>query len=33
MQSIAVFQDITEIADFMWKNAYVSWTQSVCHVI
>ena len=33
MQSISVFFDITKIADFWWKNADVSRTQGVCHVI
>ena len=33
MQSIPVFPDITKIADFRWKNADVSRTQGVCHVI
>ena len=33
MQSISVFLDITEFADFLWKNADVSRTQGVCHVI
>ena len=33
MQSIPVFPDITKIADFWWKNADVSRTQVVCHVI
>ena len=29
MQSISVFLDITEFADFLWKNADVSRTQGV----
>ena len=33
MQYIYVFLDITKIADFQWKNADVSRTQGVCHVI
>ena len=33
MQSVAVFPDILKIADFRWKNADVSRTQGVCHVI
>ena len=33
MQSISVFLDITKFADFRWKNADVSRTQGVCHVI
>ena len=28
-----VFLDITKVADFQWKNADVSRTQGVCHVI
>ena len=33
MQSISVFLDVTKFANFCWKNADVSRTQSVCHVI
>ena len=33
MQSISVFLDIAKFADFRWKNADVSRTQGVCHVI
>ena len=33
MQSISVFLNITEVADFRWKNADVSRTEGVCHVI
>ena len=33
MQSISVFLDIPKFADFQWKNADVSRTQGVCHVI
>ena len=33
MQSISVFLDITKFADFRWKNADVSRTQWLCHVI
>ena len=33
MQSISVFLDITKVADFRLKNADVSRTQGVCHVI
>ena len=33
MQSIPVFLDIAKFADFGWKNARVSRTQGVCHVI
>ena len=29
---ISVFLDITKLADFRWKNAYVSKIQGVCHV-
>ena len=32
-QSIPVFPDIIKIADFRWKNADVSRTQVVFHVI
>ena len=28
-----VFLDITKVAGFLWKNADVSRTQEVCHVI
>ena len=33
MQSISVFLDIAKFADFRWKNADVSRTQGVCHMI
>ena len=33
MQSIFVFLDITKFTDFRGKNADVSRTQGVCHVI
>ena len=33
MQSIPVFPNITKIANFWSKNADVSRTQGVCHVI
>ena len=33
MQSIPVFPDILKIADFRRKEADVSRTQGVCHVI
>ena len=33
MQSISVFLDIAKFADFRRKNADVSRTQGVCHVI
>ena len=33
IQSISVFLDIAKFADFWWKNANVSRTQAVCHVI
>ena len=33
MQSISAFLDITKCADFQSKNADVSRTQGVCHVI
>ena len=33
MQSISVFVDIAEFADFRWKIADVSRTQWMCHVI
>ena len=33
MQSIYVFLDIPKITDFWWKNANVSRTQGVRHVI
>ena len=32
MQSISVFLDITELADFRLKNAGASRNQGVCHV-
>ena len=33
MQSISVVLDIAKVADFRWKNADVSRTDGVCHVI
>ena len=33
MQSISVFLDIGKFADFRQKNADVSKTQGMCHVI
>ena len=33
MQSIPVFHDILNIADFSWKKADVNRTQAMCHVI
>ena len=33
MQSISVFLDITKLADFWRKNANISRSQEVCHVI
>ena len=33
MQSISVFLDITKFVDCKWKNANISRTQEVCHVI
>ena len=33
IQSISVFLDIAKFADFRWKDADVSRTQSVWHVI
>ena len=33
MLSISVFLDMAKFADFRWKNANVSRTQSVCHLI
>ena len=33
MQSISVFFDVTKVADFSWKNADISRTQGVCHMI
>ena len=33
MESISVFLDIAKFADFRLKNADVSRTQGVCHVI
>ena len=33
MQSVPLFPDITKITDCQWKNADVSRTQGVCHVI
>ena len=33
MKYLSVFLDITKSTDFRWKNADVSRTQKVCHVI
>ena len=33
MQSISVFLDIAKFSNFQWKNADVSRTQSLFHVI
>ena len=33
MQSISVFPDIEKLADFRWKNADISRTEGLCHVI
>ena len=33
MQSISVFFDVTKVADFSLKNADISRTQGVCHMI
>ena len=33
MQSLSAFLNITKVADFWLKNAGVSRTQEVCHVI
>ena len=33
MQSISVFFDITKFADIQWKNADISRSQGVRHVI
>ena len=33
MQTMSVFCDIAKFADLRWKNADVSITQEVCHVI
>ena len=33
MKYISVFLDIAKFVDFQWKNADVSRTQWVCHVI
>ena len=33
MQSISVFLDMTNVADFRRKNVDVSTTQEVCHMI
>ena len=33
MQPISVFLDRGKFVDFLWKNADVSRTQGVCHVI
>ena len=33
MQSLSVFLDITKVHDFRWKNANVSRTHGVCHMI
>ena len=33
IQSTSVFLDVAKFADFRWKNAGVSRTQGMCHVI
>ena len=33
MQSMPVFHDILNIAEFSWKKADVNRTQAMCHVI
>ena len=33
MQSMSLFRDTTNVADFRWKNADVSRTQGMFHVI
>ena len=33
VQSIFLFLDITKVADFWWKNADISRSQGVCHMI
>ena len=33
MESISVFLDVTKVADFRLKNADVTRTREVCHVI
>ena len=33
MKSISVFLDIAKFANFWWKNADVSRTKEVCHLI
>ena len=33
MKSTSVFLDVAKFADFQWKNADVSRTQGVCHMI
>ena len=33
MQYMSLFLEITEFADFGWKNANVSRVQGMCHVI
>ena len=33
MESVSAFIDITKFYDFQWKNADVSRSQEVCHVI
>ena len=31
--NLSIFPDIAKFADFRWKNADISRTQGVCHVI
>ena len=33
MQSISLIFDVAKFVDFQWKNADVSRTQGVCHMI
>ena len=33
MQSISVFIEIAKFTNFQWKNAYVSRTQGIYHMI
>ena len=33
MWSTSIFLDTTKVADFQWKSADISRTQSVCHQI
>ena len=33
LQSVSAFFDITTFSVFRWKNADVSWTHGVCHII